>query len=70
MKNDLICKNIFKKQKVDTLFDAIINVKDVILKKNKTNAENGEKKKKLFLSAGRFTRQKNPYLLIREFGKF
>tara|TARA_Y100000768_G_scaffold388707_2_gene386348 strand:+ start:4952 stop:6106 length:1155 start_codon:yes stop_codon:yes gene_type:complete len=71
LKNDLISENIFKKQKVDTLFDAIINVKDVTEKKNKTNAENNEKiKNNYFLSAGRFTRQKNFIFLIREFGKF
>ena len=43
----MICKNIFKKQKVDTLFDAIINVKDITRKKNKTNYENYEKIKKI-----------------------
>ena len=37
LKNDLIRKNIFEKQKVDTLFDAIINVKDITQKKNMTN---------------------------------
>ena len=71
LKNDLINKNIFKKQKIDTLFDAIINVKDVSQKKNKTIIEDYEKiKKNYFLSAGRFTRQKNFIYLIREFGKF
>ena len=33
LKNDLIRKNIFEKQKVDTLFDAIINIKDITQKK-------------------------------------
>ena len=71
LKNDLIRKNIFEKQKVDTLFDAIINVKDITQKKKMTNIENYEKiKKNYFLSAGRFTRQKNFIYLIREFGKF
>ena len=71
LKNDLISKNIFEKQKVDTLFDAIINVKDITQKKNMTKIENYEKiKKNYFLSAGRFTRQKNFIYLIREFGKF
>ena len=71
LKNDLIRKNIFEKQKVDTLFDAIINIKDITQKKNMTNIENNEKiKKNYFLSAGRFTRQKNFIYLIREFGKF
>lgn len=71
LKKDLIRKNIFEKQKVDTLFDAIINVKDITQKKNMTNIENYEKiKKNYFLSAGRFTRQKNFIYLIREFGKF
>ena len=71
LKIDLINKKIFKKEKIDTLFDAIINVKDVTRKKNKTNDENnGKIKKNYFLSAGRFTRQKNFIYLIREFGKF
>ena len=34
LKKDLIRKNIFEKQKVDTLFDAIINVKDITQKKH------------------------------------
>ena len=71
LKNDLISKNIFKKEKVETLFDAIINVKDLIEKKNKSAVDNNKKtKKNFFLSAGRFTRQKNFIYLIREFGKF
>ena len=71
LKKDLIRKNIFEKQKVDTLFDAIINVKDITQKKNMSNIGNYEKiKKNYFLSAGRFTRQKNFIYLIREFGKF
>ena len=71
LKNDLICKKIIKKEKIDTLFDAILNVKDITRKKNKTNYENyGKIKKNYFLSAGRFTRQKNFIYLIREFGKF
>ena len=53
------------------MFDAILNVKDITRKKNKTNYENyGKIKKNYFLSAGRFTRQKNFIYLIREFGKF
>ncbi len=70
LKNDLIYKKIFTKQKVDTLFDAIINVKDITQKKNMASIENYEKVKNYFLSAGRFTRQKNFIYLIREFGKF
>tara|TARA_Y100000816_G_scaffold292448_1_gene287773 strand:- start:3399 stop:4556 length:1158 start_codon:yes stop_codon:yes gene_type:complete len=71
LKNDLINEKIIKKEKIDTLFDAILNVKDVTRKKNKTNYENyGKIKKNYFLSAGRFTRQKNFIYLIREFGKF
>ena len=71
LKNDLISKNIFKKEKIETLFDAIINVKDLIKNKNKTEVEDYKKvAKNFFLSAGRFTRQKNFIYLIREFGKF
>ena len=70
LKNDLISKDIFKKQKVEILFDAVINVKDLI-EKNKSDVEsNKEITKNFFLSAGRFTRQKNFIYLIREFGKF
>ena len=71
LKNDLITKNIFKDEKVETLFDAIINVKDLIQKKNKIDfKDSGKIQKNFFLSAGRFTRQKNYIYLIREFGKF
>ena len=71
LKNDLITKNIFKGEKVETLFDAIINIKDLIQKKNKIDfKESGKIQKNFFLSAGRFTRQKNFIYLIREFGKF
>ncbi len=71
LKNDLITKNIFKDEKVETLFDAIINIKDLIQKKNKIDfKDSGKVQKNFFLSAGRFTRQKNFIYLIREFGKF
>ena len=71
LKNDLITKNIFKNEKVETLFDAIINIKDLIQKKNKIDfKDSGKIQKNFFLSAGRFTKQKNFIYLIREFGKF
>tara|TARA_X000000950_G_scaffold218264_1_gene262724 strand:- start:1479 stop:2633 length:1155 start_codon:yes stop_codon:yes gene_type:complete len=71
LKNDLKTKNIFKDEKMETLFDAIINIKDLIQKKNKINfKDSGKIQKNFFLSAGRFTRQKNFIYLIREFGKF
>ena len=71
LKNDLITKNIFKDEKMETLFDAIINIKDLIKKKNKINfKDSGKIQKNFFLSAGRFTKQKNFIYLIREFGKF
>ena len=69
LKNDLITKNIFKDEKMETLFDAIINIKDLIQKKNKINYKD-LRYKKIFLSAGRFTRQKNFIYLIIKFGKF
>ena len=48
LKNDLITKNIFKDEKMETLFDAIINIKDLIQKKNKINFKDSGKIQKNF----------------------
>ena len=48
LKNDLINKNIFKKEKVETLFDAIINVKDLIEKKINRQLIIIKRQKKIF----------------------
>ena len=71
LKDDLVNKNIFKKEKITILFDAIINIKEFIEKKKNIK----EKKPKyihsnFFLAAGRFTKQKNFIYLINEFAKF
>ena len=71
LRDDLINKNIFKKDKITILFDAIINIKDFIEKKKKTNdIKPKHSYKNFFLAAGRFTRQKNFIYLINEFAKF
>ncbi len=71
LKDDLIKNSIFKEEKITILFDAIINIKDFIEKKREFNF----RKTKIiysdfFLSAGRFTKQKNFIYLIKEFAKF
>ena len=48
LKNDLITKNIFKDEKMETLFDAIINIKDLIKKKIKLILKILERYKKIF----------------------
>ena len=71
LKKELIDKQIFQNDKVKILFDAIINIEELIDKKidknliPKTNLDKG-----YFLSAGRFTKQKNYIYLIKEFKKF
>ena len=54
---------------METLFDAIINIKDLIQKKIKLILRFWKDTKNFFISR-RFTRQKNFIYLIREFGKF
>lgn len=71
LKDDLIKNSIFKEEKITILFDAIINIKEFIEKKREFNF----RKTKIiysdfFLSAGRFTKQKNFIYLIKEFAKF
>ena len=71
LRDDLVDKNIFKKDKITILFDAIININDFIQKKKKINDKKPEYNyKNFFLAAGRFTRQKNFIYLINEFAKF
>ena len=70
-KKNLIDNRIFQNDKVKILFDAIINIEELINKKinndliPKTNIDKG-----YFLAAGRFTKQKNYFYLIKEFKKF
>ena len=71
LKKNLIDNRIFQNDKVKILFDAIINIEELIDKKinndliPKTKIDKG-----YFLSAGRFTKQKNYIYLIKEFKKF
>ena len=61
---------IFDKKKLFFLPDAIIKTKDLERDKNFIINENIPKNKKIILSAGRLTYQKNHTYLISEFAKF
>ena len=71
LKKSLTEINIFQKEKIFYLPDAIINIKNFI-KKKKEKIPEFEKKniKKIIFSAGRFTKQKNFSYLINEFSDF
>ena len=71
LKKYLIDKKIFLTDKVKILFDAIINIEELIDKKKNINLiPKTNINKDYFLAAGRFTKQKNYTYLIREFKKF
>ena len=61
---------IFDKKKLFFLPDAIMKIKDLKRDKNFIINENIPKNKKIILSAGRLTYQKNHTYLISEFAKF
>ena len=61
---------IFDKKKLFFLPDAIMKIKDLKRDKNFMINENIPKNKKIILSAGRLTYQKNHTYLISEFAKF
>ena len=61
---------IFDKKKLFFLPDAIMKIKDLKRDKNFIINENIPKNKKIILSAGRLTYQKNHTYLINEFAKF
>jgi glycosyltransferase involved in cell wall biosynthesis len=69
--NKLINMNLFEKNKISFLPDAIIDIKQFIFKKN-SEVENLQKfdGKKIIFAAGRLTRQKNFSYLISEFSNF
>ena len=71
LRSKLISSNIFYKEKLEFLPDAIINSKKIIIsrKNSKLDIEN-DNKKKIILSVGRLTKQKNFSYLIDEFEKF
>ena len=69
--NDLSKRNIFDKNKVFYLQDAIINIKDYIKKKKSSSLETKDKQyQSFFLSVGRLTKQKNYSYLIKEFSNY
>ncbi len=71
LKTQLEKKKIFNNKKVFYLPDAIINLKEHSKNIDKENSElNFAKNKKIILSAGRLTKQKNFIYLINEFENF
>jgi glycosyltransferase involved in cell wall biosynthesis len=66
--NDLKKKNIFKKDKISALYDAILNIDDFNDKINDKNfSQSGSIPDNFFLSVGRLTKQKNYFYLLDEF---
>ena len=70
LKKDLENQNIFKQDNLYYLPDAIISIKDLTKKNNIPEFFNSFKDKRIILSAGRLTRQKNFSYLINEFSDF
>ena len=60
--------NIFSKEKLEILFDPVINVKEIV-KKKKEKIEDIFYKKKYIIGVGRLTKQKNFSLLVNAFYK-
>lgn len=71
LRKKLIEKKIFYKEKLFFLPDAILNLKEFVLKKNEKNIiKDRFKNKKIIFAAGRLTKQKNFSYLIDEFESF
>ena len=70
LKKELNNQNIFKHNKIYYLPDAIISIKELNKKLNIPNDFQITKNKRIILSVGRLTRQKNFSYLIREFSDF
>ena len=68
LKKDLINYKIFKKNLIEYLPDAILNIEQ--FREDIKPSNNDNKLKKYFLSVGRLTKQKNYFYLIDEFEKF
>ena len=68
LKKDLINYKIFKKNLIEYLPDAILNIEQ--FREDIKPSNNDNKIKKYFLSVGRLTKQKNYFYLIDEFEKF
>ncbi len=68
---EMIKENIFSKNKLSILYDAILNIEDFRTKINDKNFLPPESlPEKFFLSVGRFTKQKNYEYLVKEFKEF
>tara|TARA_E500000178_G_scaffold355226_1_gene427082 strand:+ start:1098 stop:2258 length:1161 start_codon:yes stop_codon:yes gene_type:complete len=69
LKDELIKLNIFNKEKILVIHDPHLNIKDItkLKKENINNEINNDKK--VLISIGRLTRQKNFSFLIKNFGK-
>lgn len=69
LKDELIKLNIFDKEKILVIHDPHLNIKDVkkLKEENIINEINNDKK--ILISIGRLTRQKNFSFLIKNFGK-
>ncbi len=70
LKKELKNQNIFKHNKIYYLPDAIISIKELNKKLNTPNDYQITKNKRIILSVGRLTRQKNFSYLIKEFSDF
>jgi len=61
--------NLFKKEKVFILRDPVVNINDFMIKKNDKIEDNIFLNKKILISIGRLTKQKNFTFLISSFHK-
>ena len=69
LKDELIKFNIFEKQKIFVIQDPHLNIKDINELKNDKVNEEFQNDKKVLISIGRLTRQKNFKFLIKNFSK-
>ena len=68
-KNDIIKLGIFNEDKITTLYDPILEPKKINLLKNKVIEDEKILNKKIILSIGRLTKQKNFVQLIKSFNE-
>ena len=69
LKDELIKLGIFEKQKIFVIQDPHLNIKDISELKNDKVNEEFQNDKKVLISIGRLTRQKNFKFLIKNFSK-
>ena len=69
LKDELTKFNIFEKQKIFVIQDPHLNIKDINELKNDRVNEEFQNDKKVLISIGRLTRQKNFKFLIKNFSK-